>query len=194
VHLRILAHRWIGLMAGWLAALLAAGCASAPRTSPPPPVPAAVAVVPPPAPIAAMPLAVPEAVYRNPKIALVYLRAHQDTEGRLLGPQVMYQVVDPGGWNVDAVEQGHGYIPPVNLEMPPEPASSAGVPARGIAPLGSSSPLLDPAVAAEIVITGLMRPDDQPAAEGLARRQGAGSTVLYDEQAGWLLLPPQPNP
>jgi len=138
--------------------------------------------------------AAPEPVYRNPKIGMVYLRAHQDAEGRLLGPQVMYQVVDPGSWNIDAVEQGHGYIPSVNLEVPPNQGSPYAVPARGIGPLEPTSPLLDPAAAAEIVITGLMRPDDKPAAEELARRQGAGATALYDEQAGWLVLPPPKNP
>jgi hypothetical protein len=153
-------------------------------------------MAPPPAAYSALPLApaVPASVYRSPKIAMVYLRAHQDTEGRLLGPQVVYQVVDPGGWNIDAVEQGHGYIPSVNLELPPGQGAPYGVPARGIAPLAPASPLLDPAAAREIVITGLMRPDDQPAAEGIARRQGAGFTALYDEQAGWILLPPRPNP
>jgi hypothetical protein len=125
---------------------------------------------------------------------MVTLRAHQDADGRLLGPQVMYQVVDPGGWNVDAVDRGHGYIPSVNVEVPPGQVSPYVVPARGLTPLAPSDPLLDPAAAAEIVISGLLRPDDQPAAEGLARRQGAGWTAVYDEQAGWLLLPPAKGP
>ncbi len=137
---------------------------------------------------------VPEAVYRNPKIGLVYLRAHQDVEGRLLGPQVMYQIVDPGGWNTEAVEQGRGYIPTVNQEAPPGPGWSAAVPARIVPPLADSSPLHDPAAAADIVITGLMRPEDKPEAEELAQKQGPGTRAQYDEQAGWLLLPPARPP
>ena len=109
---------------------------------------------------------VPEAVYRNPKIGLVYLRAHQDVEGRLLGPQIMYQIVDPGGWNTEAVEQGRGYIPAANQEGAPR----AGMGRRWPRPESSrrwriSSPLLDPAAATDIVITGLMRPEDKPEAE-----------------------------
>jgi len=159
----------------------------------PPPVSAMVVPIPPP-PAVPMAPAVPEPVYLNPKIGMVTLRAHQDAEGRLLGPQVMYQVVDPGRWNIDAVEQGRGYIPSVNLEVPPNQGSPYVVPARGIAPLASSSALLDPTAAGQIVITGLMRPEDKPEAEGLARRQGAGTTAVYDEQAGWLLLPAKMSP
>ena len=185
----------MGRAAGGCLALLAGSCESARRI--PAPFPAvAAAVLPPVDPLPAVPAlpAGPAPVYRNPKIAMVYLRAHQDTAGRLLGPQVMYQVVDAGGWNLEALEQGHGYIPTINLEAPPNQAPSSGTLARGLAPLAPSSPLLDPVGAADIVITGLMRMDDRPAAEELARRQGAGSTALYDEQAGWLLLPPRPAP
>jgi hypothetical protein len=138
--------------------------------------------------------AVPEAIYRNPKIGMVYLRAHQDANGRLLGPQVMYQIVDPGSWNIDAIEEGHGYIPAVNLELSPNQGSPSIVPAKGIPPLASSSPLLDPVAAAEIIITGLTRLDDKPEADRLAHQQELGSTAVYDEQAGWLLLPPQKVP
>jgi hypothetical protein len=189
----------ICVIAGPLLGLLTAGCGSVRRFDPPKAPADAPAILPAVAPSPrppAVPMApvVPEPVYLNPKIGMVTLRAHQDAEGRLLGPQVMYQVVDPGRWNIDAVEQGRGYIPSVNLEVPPNQGSPYVVPAREIPPLASSSVLLDPTAAAGIVITGLMRPEDKPEAEGLARRQGAGATAVYDEQAGWLLLPAKRSP
>ncbi len=120
----------------------------------------------------------PEPIYRNPKIGVVYLRAHQDEEGRLLGPQIMYQVTDAGGWNVDAAEEGRGYIPAANLETP-----------AGGAPPPAHSPLLDATRAADTIITGLMDPGDKARAEAMAEKAGAGRTTVFDDQAGWLLLP-----
>jgi hypothetical protein len=112
----------------------------------------------------------PQPIYRNPTIGVIYLRAHQDEQGRLLGPQVMYEVTDPGGWNVDAVDQGKGYIPAANREMP------------------ADSPLLDADQAAHITITGLMDPADKGKAAEIASREGAGRVAVFDEQAGWLIL------
>ncbi|HEX3731177.1 MAG TPA: hypothetical protein VHV47_15300, partial [Opitutaceae bacterium] len=62
---------------------------------------------------------------RNPRIGKVLLRAHQDAAGRLLGPQVMYQVVDPGGWNLEALDG---------------PAAPEGPPATGIVLTGRMGP------------------------------------------------------
>jgi len=150
-----------------------------------PPVPASPSI--PPEPPSLAPPSEP--VYLNPKIGIVHLRAHQDADGRLLGPQIMYQVTDPGGWNVEAVERGEGYIPAVNIEVPPNAGSPYVVPARaaGSAPL--DSPLVDPDAAADIVITGLMSPEEKPQAEAMAREAGGGRIAVFDPQAGWLLLP-----
>jgi hypothetical protein len=131
----------------------------------------------------------PESVYRNPKIGVVYLRAHQDAEGRLLGPQVMYQMTDPGGWNVEAADQGNGYIPPADLEIPTALASPYLVPAAAAPPLPANVPLLDPDAAARITITGLMKPEDKAQAEAMARQMGGSCLAVYDDQAGWLLMP-----
>jgi hypothetical protein len=116
----------------------------------------------------------PEPIYRNPRIGVVYLRAHQDAEGRLLGPQVMYQVVDPGGWNIQALESGAGYLPSTNVQVPSVP---------------EDEPLLDPDAARSITITGLMAPEDRPEAEAMAGRTGGPCAAVYDKQAGWLLIP-----
>jgi hypothetical protein len=122
-------------------------------------------------------------VYRNPTIGVVYLRAHQDAEGRLLGPQIIYQVVDPGGWNLEAVDSGHVSVSPSNRELAPENASLPG----------DRSPL-DPARAVGITITGLVRRQDRPEAEAMAMRVGGGNEAVFDPQAGWLLVPPEPAP
>jgi hypothetical protein len=85
-----------------LAVASVAGCASAPSSAQ---LPVPVVLAPAPAPAAETPQG-PTAIYRNPRIGKVYLRAHEDASGRLLGPQVVYQVIEPGGWNVSALEQG----------------------------------------------------------------------------------------
>ena len=136
----------------------------------------------------------PEPVYRNPKIGIVYLRPYEDTKGRLFGPQIMYQVTDPGGWNLEAVQQGNGYIPAVNAEIPPGSPSPYAARARELKPPPPEKPLLDPAAAAHIVMTGLMRPEDRGQAEAMARQAGAGFSAIYDSEAGWLILPPAHNP
>lgn len=143
----------------------------------------------------------PPQVYREPTIGVVYLRAHEDAQGRLLGPQVMYQIVDPGGWNVGALDPGPSAAAAPRADgslraFPPDPA--ALVPARNAEqattlgpipqPPPSASPLLDPAAAAKTVITGLMRPGDRAQAEALAA-QRPGTSALYDAEVGWLLVP-----
>lgn len=132
----------------------------------------------------------PEAVYRNPKIGVVYLRAYEDGQGRLFGPQVMYQVTDPGGWNLEAVQQGNGYIPAINVESAPGMGSAYVAPAREIKAPPTNQPLLDPDAAARIVMTGLMRPEDRNQAEAMARQAGVGFAAIFDPAAGWLILPP----
>jgi hypothetical protein len=119
----------------------------------------------------------------------VTLRSYQDAEGRLFGPQIMYQVVDPGGWNLEAVENGRGFIPAANAEMPPSIDSPGIAQAREAPPLPRDAPLLDPDRAARITITGLMREEDQPRAEALARQAGEGTAAVFDPSAGWLLIP-----
>jgi hypothetical protein len=135
----------------------------------------------------------PEPVYHNPKISVVYLRAYEDAQGRLLGPQIMYQVTDPGGWNIDAVQDGNGYIPAVNVEVPPGMPSAYAAPAREVKAAPLDRPLLDPEEAARIVLTGLMRREDRPQAEAMARAAGAGFTAVFDPEAGWLVVPPGPK-
>jgi hypothetical protein len=191
------AGRGLGRTLGPVLLGLAAGCLSAP---PPPvatlPPAAAPAPSPPPAPLAASYPKDSTPVYRNPKIAVVYLRAHQDADGRLLGPQIMYQVAEPGGWNVEAVDQGKAYIPAVNLEIPPGQGSPYVVPAREIPAPPARAALLDPDLARRVVLTGLMRREDQPQAEAIARQTGPACTAAFDPEAGWIVLPgksPEPE-
>jgi hypothetical protein len=176
----------------WL--VIATACSVAPVADRMPPRSAAIALSvagKPGPPIEPAPVlrAAPESVYRNPKIGVVYLRAHQDTEGRLLGPQIMYQVTEPGGWNVEAADQGNGYVPAVNLEAPASLASPDLVPARPADPIPANVPLLDADALAHISITGLMKPEDKAQAEAMARHLGGGYLAVYDDQAGWLIMP-----
>jgi hypothetical protein len=157
-----------------------------------PPRPAAIDAsakqAPPAAPLL-LPQPAPEPVYRNPKIGVVHLRAHEDAQGRLLGPQVMYQVVDPGGWNLEAVERGGGIIAPANREAAPNAVSPYAPQARETIPPPADSPLLDPDQAGRIGITGLMSLGDKTAAEAMAAREGGDRIAIFDDQAGWLLIP-----
>lgn len=146
----------------------------------PPPVPALAPSAP------ARPTSVPTAeaaVYRNPTIGVVQLRSYQDADGRLFGPQVMYQIVEPGGWNVEAAESkssrgAENEISSPTRSTPSFMAENSSVPDR---------PLLDPAQADDIVLTGLMRESDRPQAEAMARNTGDRS-ALFDRDAGWFLL------
>jgi hypothetical protein len=129
-------------------------------------------------------------LYRNPKIGVVYLGAHQDAAGRLLGPQVMYQVIDPGGWNLSAIEQGDAYIPAANLEGAANAAGPPLIPVRDAPADSETTPLLDAKAAAGITITGLMDEGDRAEAEAMAKRAGGALVAVFDRQAGWLLVPP----
>jgi hypothetical protein len=186
------AGRGFGRAAGLALLGLAAGCLSRPPPVAALPPAAAPAPSPPPASLAARYPKDSTPVYRNPKIAVVYLRAHQDAAGRLLGPQIMYQVAEPGGWNVEAVDQGNAYIPAVNLEIPPGQGSPYAVPAREVPAPPARAALLDPDLARQIVLTGLMRREDQPQAKELARQSGRDCTAAFDPEAGWILLPGRP--
>jgi hypothetical protein len=112
------------------ALLLLGGCASS-RPIVLAPLPAPVAVPPPALPAAGESGRLP--VYHNPKIGKIYLRAHEDANGRLVGPQVIYQIVEPGGWNVAALEQSAPTIvdPAAGwmLEPAKEPAEATQPPA-----------------------------------------------------------------
>jgi hypothetical protein len=170
--------------------LLSAGCASQRQTAAVSREAALAPSIPKPESPIPMPAAgVSQPIYRNPKIAAVTLRPYQDAEGRLFGPQTMYQVIDPGGWNLEAVENGKGFIPAANAEIPPSIDSVGIAPAREAQPLPRDAPLLDPDRAARITITGLMREEDRPRAEALARQAGEGTAAVFDPSAGWLLIP-----
>ncbi len=127
----------------------------------------------------------PDSVYRNPKVGVVYLRAYQDAAGRLFGPQVMYQVTEPGAWNLDALDRS-SRIADTNIES--SPRSVVIAPARDAPEIPKNSPLLDADKAAQIVLTGLMRQEDQTQAEAMARQAG-DRIAMFDTEAGWLLMP-----
>lgn len=89
--------------AALLFALVTGGCAS---VRPHAPAAAGVSLAAPAsAPAPPSPDGPAQLLYRPPKIARIYLRAHEDANGRLVGPQVIYQIIEPGGWNLDALER-----------------------------------------------------------------------------------------
>jgi len=101
----------------------------------------------------------PSAVYRNPRIGRIYLRAHEDANGRLLGPQVIYQIVEPGGWNVAALDQGEPRAADPRLrEGPPsvlDPAAGwmlAPAPAADLTPNKATSETAQGTTAGEVSI------------------------------------------
>lgn len=175
-------------VAAILLALLGGGCSTVRHAPPSLKVTATTASVP--VPSAAMTLpSHPEAIYRNPKIGAVHLRAYQGEDGRLYGPQIVYQITEPGGWNVEALDQDGAYIPAANLDLPASANSPNILPARAAPPLPADAPMLDPAKSAQIVITGLMRKSDLAQAEAMAREEGGGLVPVFDSEAGWLLMP-----
>lgn len=123
----------------------------------------------------------PTSLYREPRVGVVYLRAYQDAQGRLVGPQWICQVTDPGGWDLEAVERLNG--------APPTAGLAPALPAREPPP--AESPLLDARMAGKIALTGLMTAGDRAEAEAMAARRGTGWSPLFDPQAGWLLVPPR---
>ncbi|HEY3756110.1 MAG TPA: TraV family lipoprotein [Opitutaceae bacterium] len=96
-----------------LVLLAAGGCAM--DSAPPPALPAPGQAVMPLAPAPPLSNSPTETtpVYRPPKIARIYLRAHVDTNGRLVGPQVIYQIIEAGGWNLEAVDHAAAKPEPV---------------------------------------------------------------------------------
>lgn len=168
--------------------LAVAGC----RTSTPNLLPAASQPVPILAPSSlAAPVSVPAGeatVYRNPTIGVVHLRSYLDAEGRLFGPQVMYQIVEPGGWNVEAAEsksplRAKNEIRSPTLSNSPLKPETISAPDR---------PLLDPTQIGDIVLIGLMRESDRPQAEAMARKAG-DRDAIFDRDAGWFLLRRAPS-
>jgi hypothetical protein len=123
-------------------------------------------------------------VYRNPTIAVVTLRSHIDEQGRLLGPQVMYQITDPGGWNIDSIEQDGTKMPLVGDVL-----SLAALKQSPNNPSTKLEPLLDISQRSKVIITGLMDPRERSKAEAFRRETKSDSDLIYDPSAGWLLLP-----
>jgi len=95
----------------------------------------------------------------------------------------MYQIVEPGGWNVEAAESKSSLGAKNEIPVPTLSTSSLVAENSSV----SDRPLLDPAQADDIVLTGLMRESDRPQAEAMARNTGNRSAI-FDRDAGWFLL------
>jgi len=126
------------------------------------------------------PTIIPETpVYRNPTVAVVELRSHIDEQGRLLGPQLMYQIVDPGGWNIDQVDKYGGRLGDETKSMNQNPLKSTEL--EAILPQNKLN---------EVIFTEVMQYSDKPQAELIRLRNQPSFSLIYDSKAGWLLIPP----
>jgi hypothetical protein len=119
-------------------------------------------------------------VYRNPTIAVVELRSHIDEQGRLLGPQLMYQVTDPGGWNLEVVDkQGGRIINSSAIKASQQQASNEGI-----------ETILPKNMLSAVIFTGCMQYDEKPQADIFRLAHDPTFSLIYDPKAGWLLIPP----
>jgi len=124
--------------------------------------------------------ALEEPIYRNPTIAVVELRSHIDEQGRLLGPQLMYQVIDPGGWNLDQVDKQGGRLREMLVPSNPSPQKAADL-----------GPILSQNILKEVIFTGIMQYSEKSLADAIRLSHNATFGLLYDTKAGWLLIPPR---
>ena len=102
----------------------------------------------------------------------------------MLGPQVMYQITDPGGWNIDSIEQDGTKMPLFGDVL-----SLAALKQSPNNPSTKLEPLLDISQRSKVIITGLMDPMERSKAEAFRRETKSDSDLIYDPSAGWLLLP-----
>lgn len=129
-------------------------------------------------------------VYTAPKIVKVTLAAYEDEKGRLFGPQVMYQKVDEGHMNVEALNGNPdlAYIPSESLVVPPgmgNPVSAAAMERKAADEPRMPTDYYDPR---DITPTGLMSKEaNRNEAERMAA--AAGRRAVFDPDIGWLLVP-----
>jgi len=125
-------------------------------------------------------MALEASVYRNPTIAVVELRSHIDEQGRLLGPQLMYQVIDPGGWNLDQVDKQGGRLRDSLRPSYKNPQIATDL-----------EPILPENILKEVIFTGIMQYSEKSLADAIRLSHNATFGLLYDTKAGWLLIPPR---
>lgn len=143
-----------------------------------------------PQPVAVTPASRGVPVYVPPKIVKTVLAPYQDEKGRLFGPQVMYQEVQPGHMNVAALQNPDlAYIPPDNLVVPPGMGNPVSAPAMQHAAVEAPRLPVDYIDPRDILTTGLLsRAENRAEAERLAK--AAGRRAVFDPDIGWILVPP----
>lgn len=142
-----------------------------------------------PQPIATQPATRGVAVYTPPKIVQTVLAPYEDEKGRLFGPQVMYEKVEEGRFNAEALQNPElAYIPQENMIVPAgmgNPASAVAM--QRVAEEAPRMPtdLIDPR---DVIVTGLLgREANRGEAERMAT--AAGRRAVFDPDIGWLLVP-----
>lgn len=128
-------------------------------------------------------------VFLPPKITKTVLAPYEDEKGRLFGPQVMYQVVQEGHMNVNALQNPDlAYIPPENIVVPPGMGNPVSTPAMQRAAEEAPRLSLDTIDPRDVTVTGLLsKIENRAEAERMAK--AAGRRAVFDPDIGWILVP-----
>ena len=190
-----------------VAAALLAGCQSSSTTKNPKVIMAAITATPSggdtasapitaqpfagvgPGPVAVTPANRGVPVYIGPKITQTVLAPYENEKGQLFGPQVMYEKVEEGRMNVNALQNPElAYIPQDNLVIPPgmgNPVSAAASQQAAQEAPRLPTDYIDPR---DIVVTGLLGKDsNKPEAERMA--VASNRRAVFDPDLGWILVP-----
>jgi len=121
---------------------------------------------------------------------MIHLEPYMDAEGNAYGPQVKYQIEDPGGWNMSALRNPSTAYVPTNM-TPQMPQMSGHVVAytgqdRTPAPTLSLRELykID-----DIEVLGFVERSQEPLAAEAEKRKGNTHIRYFDEKLGWMLIP-----
>lgn len=129
-------------------------------------------------------------VYIPPKIVKTVLAPYQDEKGRLFGAQEMYEVIEEGRLNPEALERPDlAYIPPENLIVPPGMGNPVSAPAMDRAFQEAPRLPIDLIDPRDITITGLLEQEEN---RSRAQRMADASAkrAVFDPDLGWVLVPP----
>ena len=109
--------------------------------------------------------------------------------GGSFGPQVMYQVVQEGHMNVNALQNPDlAYIPPENIVVPPGMGNPVSTPAMQRAAEEAPRLSLDTIDPRDVTVTGLLsKIENRAEAERMAK--AAGRRAVFDPDIGWILVP-----
>jgi hypothetical protein len=127
----------------------------------------------------------PAPVWSPTIIRRVRVDAYVDEDGNLHEPTYKLVVERPGGWNLEAVRNKNGYVPPQNEAGP---QNMPGFAYTGTAVERSESNVLQlfDLESGQVKVTGLINEADEPLARTMC---GPGEVALFDSRVGWVTVP-----